>query len=185
MTKWFTIIIALTFLSCKTEEIEPEVLISTLDGPEYVADMEGEMNARKATHLILQGKTDSINYTFTRAISDSLQTQDSVWRKKYFDALNSVLPELDSVEKSYLGVNAFSYFLHFPNEVLAHFNTTAFDNSEVWLKILSDEYDNRVSPEDITINSVINLAHKYCSDCSDEKKEQIIQFVEALSAYEE
>ena len=59
------------------------------------------------------------------------------------------------------------------------------DNSDAWLKILSDEYNNRVLPEDITINSVINLAHKYCDNCSDDKKESIIQFVETLSVYEE
>jgi len=185
MTKWFSIIIAITFLSCKSEEIEPEVLISTVDGPEYVADMEGEMNARKATHLILQGKNDSISYIHTRAISDSLQTQDSSWRVKYFEALNAIVPELDSTEQSYLGTNAFSYFLHFPNELLDQFNTIAFDNSEIWLSILSEEFNTRIQPEDITINSVINLAHKYCRNCSDERKEAIIEFVEALSVYED
>ena len=185
MTKWFTLLITVFFLSCNSEEVEPETLISTLDGADYVADMEGEMSARKATHLILQGKTDSVNYTFTRAISDSLETQDSTWRKKYFEALNSLLPNLDSVEQNYLGVNAFSYFLHNPNELLDQFNSTAFDNSEIWLKVLSLEYNSRVLPEDITINSVINLAHKYCDHCSDEEKETIIEFVQALAVYEE
>ncbi len=55
------------------------------------------MNARKATHLILLGKGDSINYTYIQAISDSLQTQDPSWRIKYFEALNTLLPEMDSV----------------------------------------------------------------------------------------
>jgi|TARA_B110000495_G_scaffold93502_1_gene80778 hypothetical protein len=185
MTKWATIIIGLTFFSCITEEIEPEVLVSKLDGAEYVADMKGEMNARKATHLILQGKQDSVNYIYRRAISDSLQTQDSTWRRKYFEALNILLPELDSLERRYLGVNAFSYFLHNPNELLVQLNVTAFDNSEFWLRILSVEFNSRVLPEDITINSVINLAHKYCDNCSDEEKESIIEFVETLSVYED
>ena len=185
MTKWATIIIALTCFSCNTEEIEPKMLVSTLDGAEYVADMKGEMNARKATHLILQGKGVSIDYTFKRAISDSLQTQDSTWRIKYFEALNTLLPELDSAECRYLGVNAFSYFLHNPNELLGQLNTTAFDNSEFWLRILSIEFNSRVLPEDITINSVINLAHKYCNHCPDEEKESIIEFVETLSVYED
>ena len=185
MTKWATIIIALTFFSCTTEEIEPEMLVSTLDGAEYVADMKGEMNARKATHLILQGKMDSINYIYTSAISDSLQTQDSTWRIKYFEALNTLLPELDSAERSYLGINAFSYFLHNPNELLNQLNTVNFDNSEFWLRVFSTEFNRRILPEDITINSVINLAHKYCSHCADEEKESIIEFIEALSAYED
>lgn len=185
MTKWITIIIGLTFFSCTTEEIEPEMLVSTLDGAEYVADMKGEMNARKATHLILQGKKDSVNYIYTRAISDSLQTQDSTWRIKYFEALNTLLPGLDSAERRYLGVNAFSYFLHNPNELLDQLNVTAFDNSEFWLRILSIEFNSRVLPEDITINSVINLAHKYCNNCSDEEKESLIEFVETLSVYED
>ena len=185
MIKWLFIIIPFFFCSCQTAEIESERLISTLDGAEYVADMKGEMSARKATYLILQDKRDSINYTYIRAISDSLQTQDSAWRNKYFDALNTLLPELDSSERRYLGVNAFSYFLHNPNELLSQLNTTAFDNSEIWLKVLSVEFNRRVLPKDITINSVINLAHKYCSHCPDEEKESIIEFIEALSVYED
>ena len=185
MTKWAIIIIALTFFSCASEETVPEVLVSNLDGVEYVADMKGEMNARKATHLILQGKMDSINYTYTRAISDSLQTQDSTWRIKYFEVLNILLPELDSAERRYLGVNAFSYFLHNPNELLDQLNAAAFDNSEYWLRIFAAEFNRRVLPKDITINSVINLAHKYCSHCADEEKESIIEFIEALSVYED
>lgn len=144
MLKLLFIIIPFFFYSCKPSEDEPESLISALDGAEYVADMEGEMNARKATHLILQDKRDSINYTYIRAISDSLQTQDSTWRNKYFDALNTLLPELDSSERRYLGVNAFSYFLHNPNELLNQLNTTAFDNSEFWLRMLSIEFNSRV-----------------------------------------
>ena len=178
------VVLLASFFSCAIEEIEPEMLVSTLDGAEYVADMKGEMNARKATHLILQGKMDSINYTYIRAISDSLQTQDSTWRIKYLEALNTVLPELDSVERRYLGVNAFSYFLHNPNELLGQLNVAAFDNSEFWMRILSIEFNGRVLPEDITINSVINLAHKYCNNCADNEKESIIEFIEALSVYE-
>lgn len=185
MIKYSGLIIFFFLYSCKPSEDEPERLISTLDGAEYVADMEGEMNARKATHLILQGKGDSINYTYIRTISDSLQTQDSIWRIKYFEALNILLPELDSLECHYLGVNGFSYFLHNPNELLDQLNTTAFDNSEFWLRILSLEFNSRVLPEDITINSVINLAHKYCSHCPDEEKESIIEFIEALSEHED
>jgi len=185
MIKYSGLIIFFFFYSCNSPEDEPEVLISTLDGAEYVADMEGEMNTRKATHLILQGKMDSINYTYIRAISDSLQTQDSSWRIKYFAALNTLLPELDSVERRYLGVNAFSYFLHNPNELLGQLNVAAFDNSEFWMRILSIEFNGRVLPEDITINSVINLAHKYCSHCADNEKESIIEFIEALSVYED
>ena len=184
MVKWI-IIICFFCCSCQVEEAEPETLISNLDGAEYVADMKGEMNARKATHLILQGKLDSINYTYIRAISDSLQTQDSAWRIKYFQALNTLLPDLDSAECSYAGVNAFSYFLHNPNELLSQLNTTAFDNSEFWLRILSIEFNSRVLPKDITINSVINLAHKYCANCSDEKKESIIEFIQVLEVYED
>jgi len=185
MIKYSGLILFFFFSSCKSSEDEPEMLISTLDGAEYVADMEGEMNARKATHLILQGKGDSINYAYIRAISDSLQTQDSTWRIKYFEALNTLLPELDSIECRYLGVNGFSYFLHNPNELLDQLNTTAFDNSEFWLRILSIEFNSRVLPEDITINSVINLAHKYCNHCPDEEKESIIEFIEALSVHED
>ena len=185
MLKWLFIIIPFFFCSCQTEEIESETLISALDGAEYVSDMTGEMSARKATHLILQDKRDSINDTYIRAISDSLQTQDSTWRNKYFDALNTLLPELDSSERRYLGVNAFSYFLHNPNELLNQLNTTAFDNSEFWLRMLSIEFNLRITPKDITINSVINLAHKYCSNCADEEKESIIQFIQALSLYED
>jgi hypothetical protein len=179
------VVLLASFFSCATEEIKTEMLVSRLDGAEYVADMKGEMNARKATHLILQGKMDSINYTYIRAISDSLKTQDSTWRIKYLEALNTVLPELDSVECRYLGVNAFSYFLHNPNELLDQLNTTAFDNSEFWLRILSIEFNGRVLPKDITINSVINLAHKYCNNCSDDKKESIIEFIQALAVYED
>ena len=87
MVKWI-IIVCFFCCSCQVEETKLERLISNLDGAEYVADMKGEMNARKATRLILQGKLDSINYTYIRAISDSLQTQDSAWRIKYFQALN-------------------------------------------------------------------------------------------------
>ena len=184
MVKWISIIFFFC-CSCQIEDTEPEMLISTLDGAEYVADMKGEMNARKATHLILQGKGDSINYTYIQAISDSLQTQDPSWRIKYFEALNTLLPEMDSIKCSYLGVNAFSYFLHNPNELLNQLNTVAFDNSEFWLRILSLEYNSRVLPEDITINSVINLAHKYCVNCSDDKKESIIEFIQALAVYED
>ena len=184
MVKWISII-CFFCCSCQIEEVEPKMLISTLDGAEYVADMKGEMNARKATHLILQGKGDSIKRKYIQAISDSLQTQDSTWRIKYFEALNTLLPELDSLECRYVGVNAFSYFLHNPNELLNQLNTIAFDNSEFWLSILSLEFNTRVLPEDITINSVINLAHKYCVNCSDDKKESIIEFIQVLEAYED
>ena len=92
---------------------------------------------------------------------------------------------MDSIKCRYLGVNAFSYFLHNPNELLNQLNTVAFDNSEFWLRILSLEYNSRVLPEDITINSVINLAHKYCANCSDDKKESIIEFIQALAVYED
>lgn len=185
MNKWLILIIPIVLVSCNLKEEEPEVIISEVDGEEYVADMEGEMNAKKATHLILQGKSADIEYIYKREISDSLQSTDSLWRLKYFEALNVIFPELDSLDREYVGANTFSYFLHHPIELLNQFSNGAYDNSELWVNVLAEEYNLRTTPEDITINSVINLAHKYCSDCSDEDKELIIEFVEMLALYEE
>ena len=185
MIKWIAIGAMGFLFSCNLTEKEPEVLISEVDGDEYIVDMEGEMNAKKATYLILKGKGEGIAYIHKRAISDSLHSNDSVWRLKYFEALNLIVSELDSIDIKYVGTNTFSYFLHYPQELLTQLENKAFDNSEIWLEAMAKEYQNRTAPDDITINSVINLAHKYCSTCSDEQKELIIEFVEMLSLYEE
>lgn len=185
MIKWIGIIFCVFTVSCGLFEDEPIQIISKIDGQEYLADMEGGMSAKKAARMILEGKQDSISYQFKLAISDSLHTKDSVWRGRYFEALNSILPSLDSANIVYVAENAFAYFIHHPKELLDNLNGNAFDNSDHWTNLLSYQVRLKTEPADITSISIINRAHKYCENCTDETMELIIQYVEILDKYSE
>lgn len=185
MSKWFVILFCFSLTACGWIEEEPITLVSQIDGQEYLADVEGEMNAKKAARYILDGKTDSVSYEYKLDISDSLNTDDSVWRDRYFKALNLVLPSLDSIDVVYVAQNAFAFFLHYPHEFLNHLNNTAFDNSENWMNVVSYEYKVKTEPSDITINSVINGAHRHCSECDDDMMQLIVQYVNLLDTYQE
>jgi len=171
---WFTL------NGCKPK-LEPEPYLSEIDGKEYKEDMSGEMSARKATRLLLEGK--EVDYTSMLDIADSLESSDSTWRDMYFKAMNIVISEMDSAGLDYYGNAAFSYFLHYPDELLYHLNNEAFDNNEIWNHIISKQFQEAVIPEDITANSVINKAHANCKECSDETMELIMQFISMMDQF--
>ncbi|MCT4583071.1 MAG: hypothetical protein N4A35_16795 [Flavobacteriales bacterium] len=183
--RWsFFIATILLFNACHFFEEEPEVLLSKIDGEDYLNTMEGEMNPKKAYLYIMEGNKDSIDYNIRLDIIDSLETTDSIWRKKHLKSLNIILNEVyDGNDKTFIENKLFSFFIHYPNELIHHLNNEGFDNIENWMLILNKGVQSATSPEDITINSVANAAISNCKNCNEEQQRLIVEFLNKLEYF--
>jgi len=181
--KHFSIYLGLLLLvsSCSFwEEEKVEPLLSKIDGQEYFSVINGEMNTAKACLYILKGKEDSVEFHFKLDLLDSLESNDSLWRDKYFKATNKVLKDIYESNSAVVEGAVFSYFLHYPKEFLTHMNNDAFENVDLWMEIMKKALQDATSPKDITSNSVINAALKNCTSCNKEDEKLIVTFVRSL-----
>lgn len=183
-------IISVLFITCKSkekEEQEPEKLLSNIDGEEYAAKMNGEMNAFKAATIVNEGGTfdEEIPYSILLNFSDSLTVPDSTERTMYFNALNNVLHEFDTSDYQIISSGMFDYFLHYPKELTEKLNTANGFVVSTWTELLSASLSEAIQDPEITEKSVMNVALKNCPDCSSEDQEFIISFIESLKTYSE
>lgn len=181
-------LLSLLFINCKDkdkEEQEPEKLISNIDGEEYIAKMNGEMNSFKAATIVNEGGTfnEEISYSILLNFSDSLTITDSTERAMYFNALNNVLHEFDTSDYQIISSGMFDYFLHYPKELTDKLNTADGFVVSTWTELLSASLGEAIKDPEITEKSVINVALKNCTDCSADDQEFIISFVESLKTY--
>ncbi len=165
----------------KKSDTEP--LLSSIDGEEYYNTIDGEMNTRKASLLILEGKADSVNFEVKIDILDSLETTDSIWRKRYLLTTNQLLSDLYEGNKQHIEQVLFAFLLHYPEELISHLNEDGFVIVDLWMNILGKALDNATQPKDITSLSVANAAIKNCFDCSKEKQELIVNFIKSLERF--
>ena len=184
------IVLLFSFQSCKEDkEKEPEKLISTIDGKEYLAKMEGEMNAFKAAKLVTEGGTfeEEISYALLLSFADSLSstTIDSTERDLYFRALNTVLHEFDASDYNIIGPGMFSYFIHYPKEFSDKLNRENGFVLSTWTELLSIQLHEAIKDPEISEKSVINVALKQCNSCTEEDQQFILTFVESLKTMSE
>jgi len=180
----FTLIIlslnACTFFQDK-EANKP--LLSKIDGKEYYALKNGEMNAQKACLYIIDGLKDSINYNLKIDLLDSLEAQSFEWRNNYFKAINIVLSDIQEGQPERLEELTFSYFLHFPNEFISNLNNEGFNNIDSWMSIMSSALKKATTPDDITTTSVVNASLSNCDKCDENNKKLIIRFIHSLENF--
>lgn len=177
---------SLIFTGCKDkEEQKPEKLISNIDGEEYTAKMDGEMNPFKAATIVNQGGTfdEEIPYSMLLNFSDSLTVSDSTERAMYFTALNNVLHEFDTTDYQIISSGMFDYFLHYPKELTDKLNSTSGFVVSTWTELLASSLTEAIKDPEITEKSVINVALKHCHNCNSEDQDFIISFIESLKTY--
>lgn len=178
------VIIILMFQCCSIFDEEPEILLSTIDGEEYYEVRKGAMNARKASVYILEDKADSVNYEIKLDLLDSLEIVDSLWRSRYLKALSKVLKEIHTGDSTFVENKVFSYFIHFPNDLIHHLNNEGFEEIDIWMSVLSYGFKSATKPSDISINSVANATISNCNDCNEEQQKLIVHFINKLEIYE-
>ncbi len=180
-------VFALAFVSCKNDEEKIE-LISEIDGHEYKADMEGEMSARKAARMWLEGKTEDlyVSETVIYDLADSVVTSDTNWRETYFQTLNFFIADIDSAALEYCGTSIFTYFVHFPQEYLEQLESMDFEQRNYWNTALAGELRNLLqTQENASTDKVTSLAYQYCPDCNEEEKELILGYLTMLDSFVE
>lgn len=178
------LIIIIISNSCMFFEEEHTHLISNIDGIEYNNILEGEMNTYKASLYIIEGKEDSVDYKIKLDIVDSLETLDSIWRKKYITSVNKVIEDVyNGNDKTFIENKMFSLFIHYPNDIVKFLDRDGFSNIELWMKIIGKGLNEAIRPEDITINSVINVAISNCKNCDRKKQKLIEEFVYNLEQF--
>lgn len=178
------LVIFIVFLSgCGLFEQEEEPLLSNIDGKPFAHIRKGEMNVQKATLFIIEGKMDSVDYSIQLDILDSLQSSDSLWRKKYIRAINLILPSLNPNDYPLVEQAVFSYFLHYPKEYISFLNNEGSPNLDLWTELMSKALKRATKPEDISHISVINLALSHCDNCSKKDKDLIFSYVKTLQSY--
>ena len=182
--KYFTLLIILVgiFNSCGLlEEEEPEILLSQVDGEQYMQDMKSEINSRKATRLIEDGKFIEVGYESILNLADSLISKNDEWRPRYFDALNAHLSEsnfnIDEKDNQRFGIGIFNYFLFYPNEFIEKMNSSEIPQIDFWDNQLSIEIHRKEKLDGISSEAIIGLAQENCIDCSPERKELIANMV--------
>jgi len=184
MLKWFVISSLFILVSnCSSDLEKPEKLLSTIDGEDYYNAINGEMNTKKATLLILENNSDSVNFDLKIDVLDSLETADTTWRKRYLLATNQLLPDLYEGNKQHVQKTLFSFLIHYPEELITHLDNDGFTHIDLWMKILSKALYNATQPEDITSLSVANVAIRYCENCSKKQQELIVSFIKSLENF--
>ena len=175
----FLFVITLFFsllLSCQEQDYE--VIISDLDGEEYYSDMSGEMNTRKAARLIIENKIDKVPLDFQLLISDSLNSKEIYWQKIYLKAFSLIIVNFSENQKSDAAPKLFSFFMHHPKMYKEQIIDMDIENSDYFLELISLEINQHIQEQKITINSIINLAIKYCDDCNEATIEFLINYIE-------
>ncbi len=158
-------------------------LLSKIDGKEYYALQNGEMNTQKACIYIIKGLKDSINYNLKIDLLDSLEAKELDWRNKYFKAINIILNDIQEGQPERLEELTFSYFLHFPNEFIRNLDNEGFNNIDSWMSIMNSALKKATAPDDITTTSVINASLSNCSNCTENERKLIIRFIESLENF--
>ena len=164
------------FTNCKEQEFEE--IYSELDGDEYLADMCGEMNTRKAARLIIENKIDKVPIEFQVLIADSLSTNDAFWKRTYLEALSKTIGNFNESQRRAIGASLFNFFIHQPKLFQDQVKEMDFENSDLFLELMSIEINKHLQDQQITINSIINLAIKYCENCNDSNIDFLIKYVE-------
>ena len=72
----------------------------------------------------------------------------------------------------------FSFFIHHPKLYQEQINIMDLENSDYFLELISLEINKHIQVQGITINSIINLAIKYCEDCNEANVEFFIDYIE-------
>ena len=176
--KYFVSIVLLLCLFTNCKEQEFEEIYSQLDGDEYLADMSGEMNTKKAARLIVENKTDKVPMKFQVLIADSLITNDTFWQKIYFEALSKTIGNFNKNQRRAIGPQLFNFFIHHPKLYQEQVKEMEFESSDFFLELISIEINKHLQDQQITVNSIINLSIKYCVNCSDSNIDFLINYVE-------
>ncbi len=187
MTKFFYVLTLLTLLtSCGLldDDKEPEMLLSEVDGEQYVADMKSDINSRKDTRIIEKGHFDQVSYESMLNIADSLITKNDEWRPRYYKALSQQLAysdyNIDTKDNMRFGVGIFNYFLFYPKELILQFNDSDLDEMQFWNEQLGLEIKRKKSLESIDEATIISVAQKNCIDCSESELNLIADMVRML-----
>jgi hypothetical protein len=176
----------ITISSCGLleEDKEPEVLLSQVDGQEYMDDMDDPINSRKDTRFIEKNRFDLVNYESALNISDSLISKNDEWRPRYFTALSSYLEyndyNIDPKDNQRFGIGIFNYFLFYPKELIHQFNSCNINQIQFWNEQLGLEIQRKSNIENITAETIIEVAKTNCKDCSTQDKELIENMVTML-----
>ena len=169
------LVVIVSFFGCKEKELEQ--IISKVDGEQYYSDMAGEMSARKATRLIIEDKVDQVPETFQVAISDSLCSADSSWRKLHFEAFSRVVVNFNDQQKEEASPGVFIFLMHYPQLFIEQVSALSLEKSDCFLELIAMEVNRHTENQQITENSIINLAIEHCQDCSQKNKDFLVQYI--------
>lgn len=185
--KWIFVVLAvLLFNACHLFEEEPEILLSNIDGEEYYAVKDGEMNARKAALYILDGLNDSVSFEAKLDLLDSLESQDLMWKDRYLKSFSLILNDVYAGDNlSLVEDKVFSFLIHCPAQLVEHLNNEGFDNIDIWMLVLSKGLNKAITPEDITVNSVANAVLSNCKECDVNQQKLIVDFIFKLEMFNE
>lgn len=166
------------------EEKEPEMIISEIDGEEYIEDMNSEINSRKDTRLIEEGKVKQIKLVSILNIADSLITQNDEWRKRYFTAINiyneTNFFDIPQEHYKHFDIGIFYYFVFHPKALIESFDTLSINQIDFWNERLAAEIKYKTSLDGINEKSIITMAQDNCIECSENEKEFISSMVFTL-----
>lgn len=166
------------------EEKEPEMIISKIDGEEYIEDMNSEINSRKDTRLIEEGKVKQIKLVSILNIADSLITQNDDWRKRYFTALNvyneATFFDIPQEQYKRFEIGIFNYFVFHPKDLIESFDTLSLNQIDFWNERLTSEIKYKSSLDGINEKSIVAMAQDNCKECSENEKEFISAMVYTL-----
>jgi hypothetical protein len=179
-----SLLIAISSCGLLTEEEEPEILLSQVDGEEYMADMKDSINSRKDTRLIEKERYDLVQYESVLNLADSLISKNDEWRPRYYKALSNHLDfysyNIDPKDNERFGIGIFNYFLFYPKELINQFNDSNIGQIQFWNDQLGREIQRKSKFEDITSETIITVAQNNCTDCTEEEKALIKSMVEML-----
>ena len=150
MTKFIYIAILLAGISScglLSEDEEPEILLSQVDGEEYMGDLEDSINSRKDTRLIEKERYDLVQYESLLNIADSLISKNDEWRPRYYRAISNHLDfysyNIDAKDDMRFGIGIFNYFLFYPQELITQFNASNIDKIQFWNDQLGKEIQRK------------------------------------------
>lgn len=184
--KWFFIgLLFISFSSCLNEEDEEvEPLLSTIDGEEYYAIVEGDMNIEKAFILIDQDSVLAIPNELFIQMMKNLLDKDSSYRVKNFEYLTKINYDITHQFPKEVHVVLQSFWfaklLEFPSETIRQLQQLGGPEYDFWLFHLRSGYKSQLKEEGVTKVSVINLMIKNCKNCSVVEQEDFVSFVEFL-----
>jgi hypothetical protein len=171
-------------MSCQHAETEePEMLISQIDGQDYLSTMQGEMTTQKALLLIQQNWTDSLTQPDFMLLAKDMNAIDSITRSNCFQALSQTFMYIIPNNYPLLEGMIFTKLMHYPIETIVQLQQTQADVHDFWMMRLYDEFERQIASPEITAISVVNLLLKNCPSCSKDEQEDIIAFIDYLQLY--